>query len=173
MIRHTTPAVDKGICYGQTDLLLTADFQEEASDVLENLPTKPDVIYSSPLHRCRILAEFLSRASGVPVEVDKRLMELHFGNWEMKRWDDIDSTDLTQWMSNYERARCPGGESYHDLMARVEDFIVSLQATTHKTSWVVTHGGVLRAVNVLVNKISLKQSMDLRIPYGNILRLKL
>ena len=50
LIRHTTPDVAKGICYGQTDLALTATFPEEAEHVLKQLPPDLDVVYSSPLH---------------------------------------------------------------------------------------------------------------------------
>jgi alpha-ribazole phosphatase len=39
LIRHTTPAVAKGICYGQTDLDITESFVEEAEAIRGHLPS--------------------------------------------------------------------------------------------------------------------------------------
>ena len=38
IIRHTTPDIAKGICYGQTNLELTDDFQAESDAILSKLP---------------------------------------------------------------------------------------------------------------------------------------
>ena len=55
----TTPAVDKGICYGQTDLDVTESFFEEAEMILRALPPGIVAVYSSPLQRCTRLARHL------------------------------------------------------------------------------------------------------------------
>ena len=53
LIRHTTPLVEQGICYGQTDLDIAHNFQEEVEDIKVALQHfNPDKVYTSPLMRC-------------------------------------------------------------------------------------------------------------------------
>lgn len=39
LIRHTTPAIAKGICYGQTDLDVTANFLQRCKGLLKTVLT--------------------------------------------------------------------------------------------------------------------------------------
>src|SRR5580692_7160561 len=59
LIRHTTPAIGKGICYGQSDLDITSSFREEADLIRQHIPDYIRFIHSSPLRRCALLAEYL------------------------------------------------------------------------------------------------------------------
>ena len=59
LIRHTTPAVAKGVCYGQTDLDITETFLEEAEVIRQVLPAGIAAVHSSPLQRCARLARHL------------------------------------------------------------------------------------------------------------------
>ena len=52
IIRHTTPDIAKGICYGQTDLALASSFYEERELLTSKLLDSYDAIYTSPLQRC-------------------------------------------------------------------------------------------------------------------------
>jgi hypothetical protein len=99
LIRHTTPKVDKGICYGQSDISCTDSFMEEAARIIKNLPERFDAVYSSPLIRCSCLAENLAKPDSILI--DSRLMEVNFGLWEMKKWDDIDKSLLDVWMKDF------------------------------------------------------------------------
>ena len=56
LIRHTAPDIEKGICYGQTDLELAHTFSVEAREVLKQLPNQFDAVYTSPLKRYKQLA---------------------------------------------------------------------------------------------------------------------
>ena len=62
LIRHTQPAIAKGICYGSTDLDVASTFLEEAAAVKAVLPaiTTQTKILSSPLQRCHKLAQFIA-----------------------------------------------------------------------------------------------------------------
>ena len=87
LVRHTTPAVEKGICYGQTDLDVTESFITEANIIKEVLPLNIKHVYSSPLQRCSKLAAHLFPDTIIQLRND--LMEINCGLWEMQRWDDI------------------------------------------------------------------------------------
>ena len=84
LIRHTSVDVPPGVCYGQTDVPLKPTFEAEAAVTAENLKAYLpfDHVYTSPLTRCVRLATYC----GYPdAERDKRIMEINFGDWEMKR----------------------------------------------------------------------------------------
>lgn len=117
LIRHTTPAVAKGICYGQTDLDITESFKEEAAIIRRHLPERVVAVHSSPLQRCHRLASHLFPAH--PIVLHHELMEIHCGQWEMKGWDELPKEEVDPWMKDFVQIRIPGGESYLDLHQRV------------------------------------------------------
>ncbi len=117
LIRHTTPAVAKGLCYGQTDLDITESFEAESTIIRQHLPDSIGLVYSSPLRRCVILANRLF--PGLPLRTNDALMEIHCGEWEMRAWDDLPPEEVDPWMKDFVHVRIPGGESYIDLHQRV------------------------------------------------------
>lgn len=138
-LRHTTPDVAKGVCYGMTDLGLVAGFQEEFSAALIDLPEVRQIV-SSPLKRCRQLADFVATQFGLQVSVLDGLREMDFGCWEMVPWDDIARSELDEWAADFMDARPHGGESVQQLKDRVAETLHSL-----RDCLVVTHSGVIRA----------------------------
>ncbi len=145
LIRHTTPAVAKGICYGQTDLDVTESFHEEAQLIRESLPAGIAAIYSSPLQRCALLASALF--PGKAVTILPELMELHCGSWEMQPWDALPKHEIDPWMADFVNIRVPGGESYldlHDRVTRTWTAIAASESAGPKA--IVAHGGVLRSI---------------------------
>jgi alpha-ribazole phosphatase len=163
-IRHTTPLVEKGRCYGHADVPLAHTFEQEFEELLERLPAQIDLVFTSPLTRCRVLASRISDTFAV----DDRLIELNFGEWEMSYWDNIDPVALNKWMSNFCTESCPGGESYTDLIARVRLFVEDLRLIKHDSIVVVTHGGVIRALNTIFHEVSPADSMNIAVPYGSL-----
>ncbi|HEY6899774.1 MAG TPA: alpha-ribazole phosphatase family protein [Puia sp.] len=147
LIRHTTPAVDKGICYGQTDLGITPTFDAEA-EVIRGVLPEPGVIgsvYSSPLQRCTLLARHLFPTTGLSLRPS--LMELHCGEWEMRHWDDLPREEIDPWMADFVNIRVPGGESYVDLHDRVTRCWMEITSgAAERSAAVVAHGGVIRSI---------------------------
>ena len=61
----------------------------------------------------------------VRVLQDERLREVHFGDWEMMRWPEIEAAhpeDYWDYMNTWRSAAPPGGESWHQLCARVGEW---------------------------------------------------
>ena len=165
IIRHTTPDIAKGICYGQTNLELTDDFQTESDAILSKLPkNKTPIVYSSPLKRCTQLAARIASS----YSTDKRLLELNFGTWELKNWNDIPKNEMTPWMENFVHEKVPMGESYTELATRVAHFFEEISNTNHEQIIIVTHGGVQRALLAQLTNTPLKKSFDIKIAYGQI-----
>lgn len=137
LIRHPKPTVEPGICYGQLDILAKiemADFARLRAELPPGLP-----VWSSPLLRCRHLAEQLHPQ---PV-IDARLAELNFGDWEGLPWDDIPRYELDAWAADVVGYVPPGGESPRALQRRALDFVMSL---TVPEAVIVTHAGVIRCL---------------------------
>jgi broad specificity phosphatase PhoE len=88
-------------------------------------------IVSSHLVRARETAAILRAAIPDPpeVEVDPRLAEMDYGEWEGLTYDQIDegdAVDRTRWVEDPATVPCPGGESGSDVAARAEAFLVDL-----------------------------------------------
>ena len=113
LIRHTTPKVEKGICYGQADLDITETFSEEVEAIKPHLPSDEIKVYSSPLQRCKKLADALF--DGLAIDVHDDLMELNCGQWELLPWNDIPKEEIQPWMDDFVNVAVPKGESYVDL----------------------------------------------------------
>jgi len=170
LIRHTTPAIEKGVCYGQSDIALKNTFLQEASLVLGNLPKNITKVYSSPLKRCTHLAKLIDDN----YSTDARLMEINFGLWELKKWDDIPWEESKLWMEDFVNVSVPNGESYIALQERVIDFYKEI-IKNHESSKViaiVTHAGVIRALLSYLRNIDLKDSFEIKVIYGQVFRVE-
>jgi alpha-ribazole phosphatase len=162
LIRHTTPEIEKGICYGQSDIPLAKSFEDEWKVIKRKLPSRIDRIFTSSLSRYHELSSRLSTHFQIPSEKDDRLLEMNFGEWEMKRWDELDQNNLTIWMNDYLRKACPMGESYDDVKLRLKRFIFE-KLQDDPSYLIVTHGGIIKGFHGLVTNT---HGMDFGIGYG-------
>lgn len=114
------------------------------ADCIDRLPEGAPVI-SSPLRRCSELATHIAASIGsADVEHDSRLMEMYFGDWEMRSWDDIAQAEVDAWARDVVHARPGGGESVFDVAHRVHAFHADLQGRRHDAAIVVCHAGTMR-----------------------------
>jgi alpha-ribazole phosphatase len=170
LIRHTTPLVAKGTCYGQTDLDVTETFEQEAKDVRMRLPEKLERIYSSPLQRCHKLANHVYPVT--EKNFDDHLKEIHCGDWEMKLWDDIPAEALNPWMNDFVNQPFPGGENYIQLFDRTVKCFERI-AKENLPAAIFTHGGVIRSILSHITSTPLKDSFGaFEIPYGCVVKIE-
>jgi len=171
LVRHTTPAVEKGICYGQTDLDVTETFQSEADIIKQVLPDDILHVYSSPLQRCTKLAAHLFPHHSIQLHND--LMEINCGIWEMQRWNDIPKEHIDPWMSDFVNIRTPQGENYIDLFERVCTRFNNI-AVKPLPAVIVAHGGVIRSILSHVTNTALQDSFNVfNLHYGCVVKLAL
>lgn len=169
LIRHTTPLVDKGICYGQADLDVTETFIEEATIIKKYLPNNIAKVYSSPLQRCKKLADYLF--TDTDLILANELKEISCGKWELQKWDDIPTAEIQPWMDNFVHVQIPEGESYLQLYKRVMDYFHTVATHTEPIA-IVAHGGVLRSILAGITQTDLKDSFDaFSIKYGCVIKL--
>ena len=169
LIRHTTPDIVKGTCYGQIDIGTTNTFAWEAECIKKHLPPHIQQVYSSPLRRCRQLAEHLFPHR--QIRFDDRLKEINCGHWEGQLWDEIDRAHLHHWMSDHLNRCMPGGESYRQLYLRVCHFFERLHL--RQPVAIVSHGGVIRSLLAHINNIALHDSFGaFAIRYGCVIKIE-
>lgn len=164
LVRHPPPAVAAGLCYGQTDLSL-ADVatwaQRLTAEIDRSLPC-----FTSPLQRCCLLAEALHPA---PV-ADPRLMEMHFGAWEMQPWDALPRNALDAWAADPMGFAPPGGESVADMRARLLAF---LRERNEGALLLITHGGIMKLLWGLAHGEPPEVWQGRRFAYGEMVTLDL
>lgn len=112
--RHgRTEANASGLLLGRADPSLDSEGRAQAEAMAAALPT-PAVVISSPLDRCRQTAA----AFGAEVEIDDRLVELDYGDFDLRPLRDIPPEVWRQWRED-PGFRPPGGETLEELAGRV------------------------------------------------------
>lgn len=157
LIRHTTPKVSKNTIYGWSEVeSLQEKFLQEATAIKAKLPANINQIFSSDSLRCKQLANHLFPEK--EIIFSSQLRELHFGDWEMKTWNNVNQTHLQKWMDNFVSEVVPNGESYEQLYKRVVCWFktISLENSTA----IVCHAGVIRSLLCYFNQTSLQESFN-------------
>lgn len=172
LIRHTSVDVPVGTCYGQTDVPLKDSFEEEAALAKAELESygPVDHAYTSPLSRCTRLAAFCGYADA---ERDTRILEINFGEWEMKLFDDISDPHLQEWYADHIHTPVTGGESFMMQYQRVSAFLDELRRKPWKRVAVFAHGGVLVSALIYAGHVTPQEAFAALPPYGGVICIEL
>jgi alpha-ribazole phosphatase len=173
LVRHTRPAVERGTCYGWTDVPLADSFEQEAELIRSFLPNlaSGNQLWCSPLSRCTRLASFAYVDLLPTYQPDLR--EMHFGEWENRHWNTIPEEDSKHWMDHFVEVATPSGESYVQLQERVWRCLEPVfKEDHHKPLVVISHGGVMRCLLATLMGVPLVASFEqFKLDYGAVVRL--
>ncbi|MFV7235826.1 MULTISPECIES: alpha-ribazole phosphatase [Flavobacterium] len=174
LVRHTDTVCEKGVCYGQSDVGILKPYDVIFEVIQKQLP-EDAILYSSPLQRCVLLANYIKENSVITsINEDSRLLEMNFGDWEMKNWDVIPPNDFTPWMNDFVNVRVPNGESFTDLHDRVFDFMENeLLKNSSKPVIIVAHAGVIRSVLCRITNLPLKDAFQNKVDFGAVIKIEL
>lgn len=171
LIRHTSVDVNPGICYGQSDVPLKSTFPQEAEITRSQLKgIKFDKVYCSPLSRAVRLAEYCGYGDA---QIEKRVMEINFGDWELKPFDSITDKRLDEWFKDYIHVPATNGESFLQQYTRVAEFLDELKKMPYEKVAVFAHGGVLISAQIYAGKITIEQAFSTLTPYGGIIKIEI
>lgn len=182
LIRHPVPLLPPTVCYGATDIAVAP---QELQRVLGALSTPPIAsqaklsqlplglpLYSSPLQRCRCLAEPLAAAlSASALTFDERLVEMNFGDWEQQSWDQIARSEIDAWTADLVTYRPGAGETVLEMAHRVHAFHTQILAA-RQDAIVICHAGTIRMLlacqrHTSVHDIALHAaSTTMKLAYG-------
>ena len=84
-------------------------------------------VLSSPLQRARATADAIAAALGLAVEEEPRLVEMDYGEWDVRSFSEFPAEDLARWRTDASFAP-PGGESLLAVGARVASLCEELTA---------------------------------------------
>lgn len=169
VVRHTRVAVNKGICYGQTDVDLTDTFEEELAVLKNQLPNDFDQVFSSPLSRCKKLAKVFSSE----IIFDDRLKEMNFGDWELKAWNDIPKDEIQPWYDEFVYTKTPNGENFEMLFLRLKSFLDELRTKDYQKVLIVTHAGIIRAIWTYLLETPLQNAFKIPVGFEEVLHFHL
>lgn len=168
LVRHTSVDVTQGVCYGQSDVPLKESFEQEAERVRAEIANERyDAVFTSPLSRCVRLAEYCGYGLAIK---DARLMEMNFGRWEMKHWDEIDDPGLEKWYGDWFHVAATGGESSQQQQMRLKEFYDELATRRYRNALIFTHGGIMMHTLLLTGAATMENVFSLQPPYGGTLR---
>lgn len=117
-----------------------------------------DIIVSSTLQRCAAFARELALARGLPLRLDVRLAEYHFGRWQGVPIEEIAEEQgdaLGRFWADPVAHPPPGAETFDAFRDRLSAALddVAAEAVDQRVL-VITHGGAIRLLRCLVEKRS-------------------
>lgn len=168
LLRHG--ALEGGVKYrGTVDDALTADGRVAMDGIWRQLAGDVERIIASPLRRCAEPARAWAEQAGIPLAIEPRLAEMHYGAWEGLTADEIRARFpgmLEQWRADPEGMRIPGAESVAELRARVTAFWDELCAEGEGGRLLlVAHSGSLRMLIAEVLGAPIAATRRLAMPY--------
>jgi len=138
--------------YGSHDVALSERGRDEARVAARRVPRdeahRPRAVISSGLARAVFGAERIAERCGIPHATEPDLREIDRGEWvgcEPESLPSAEAALLRAWFQRPGRTRAPGGESLHDLDARVAPVLDALaKAHADASVCVVAHLWVIR-----------------------------
>jgi broad specificity phosphatase PhoE len=147
LLRHAESEWNRiGRWQGTEDPPLSDRGRRDAAEVASVLGPF-SAIWASPLSRAHETATIIgSTLDRAPIQIDARLVEVHFADWQGLNVDEIDA----RWPGfRTSGRRPPGAESDGEVSTRAMaalSAIVVPSAPTDDPILVVTHGGLIRTV---------------------------
>lgn len=174
LLRHGE--TDGGARYrGTTDDPLTAAGWEQMWAAV-NDNARWEGIITSPLRRCAEFARALARQRSIPLTLDERLAEMHFGAWEGRTAAELMSADpdaLARFWDDPATHAPPGAEPLARFATRVlvawNDIV---RDHPGRRVLLVTHGGVIRVILSHVLRRPVERLLELDVGHAALYRLR-
>lgn len=127
-------------------------------------------LISSPQPRARITAGYIGEALGLPIELEPRIRELATGGFEGRFRDEI-IAGLPEALRPEWAFHGPGGESYEDLVQRLQSWVDDLPPEPERKVIAVCHGLSGRVLRGRFLALPREGLIDLEAPQDAIHRL--
>lgn len=174
LVRHgQTIWNSTGKYQGRTDVPLSDKGLAQAEKTVEWFKNiHLDGVITSPLQRAARTAQGIAETHGLPLEKDDRLMELSFGDWEGKTYQEIEAIWPGMIEVMYHDAgslKLPHGESFEECQERCMKTIQGLvDRGDNRTYAIVCHGAALRTIICGLIRIPLARSWNLALSNASI-----
>jgi len=169
LVRHSAPDIKPGIIYAASNVPVHEAEFKRVIPLLDAALPENALIVTSPLSRCRRLADFLSMGGKGErtVILDPRFIERDLGRWTGKRWEDIPRAEALEFQNDFldhwpppmmtdngpvlrglnVHPRLGAGESVRAMQMRViEGFEAAWDIAEGRNLVIVSHAGPIAAM---------------------------
>lgn len=172
LLRHGSTTHEGCYC-GSLDTALSLRGWQQMHDATAGLEW--DRIVTSPLQRCATFATDLANRLSIPLSYDDRLREMHFGDWEGRRTEELlleDRDAVRGFWADPLAHPPPNAESLGALQIRVLALWQQLvrEAGPERTL-LVTHGGPIRILLAHAHKLPLSSLHEIDVPLAGLFSL--
>ncbi|TZE80810.1 histidine phosphatase family protein [Calorimonas adulescens] len=123
-------------------------------------------IFASDLMRARSTAKIISDTLKIPFVTDKRLREMHFGEWQglsLEQIDNLYHEKLLLWQDKPAEVSFNGGENLYDVKRRALEFIQEIYLKNKDDNIIiVTHGTFIKVLILSLLNIDLNVYKNLK-----------
>lgn len=161
LIRHTAVENPDNLCYGFAEIPLRKDFKDDFKSI--QIDSDFDLIISSPSQRCQLLANYFQ----LNYQVDARIKEMNFGDWELQKWTEIPEEEINPWYDDFINIKAKNGENLLEMQTRVLEFwneIISKKDVNKIL--IISHAGVIRLILRSILQFPLQNMFNINIDYG-------
>lgn len=163
---------------GRKESRLTPRGQRQAAavaglvaDFVARDPPAPWRLVSSPLGRARETAAAIAQRLGVQVEIDERLAEIAFGEWEGRLRDEVAPKHPELFASRDWLVSPPGGESFEEVWARAAGWLGDQPPEPERRVIAVSHGVTGRLIRGAYAGLSRHETLMQEVPQDAVYRL--
>lgn len=175
IIRHGEPIGGRRYRGHRDDPLSDKGWQQMNAAIGEHRPW--DIIFSSTLSRCAAFARHLADKHELPLQLDERLKEIHWGTWEGKTPGELNAEDpdtLRRYWSDPYQHLPEGAERIDHFQQRIlsawNDII---EQYAHQHILIVGHAGVTRAVLAHVLNMPVENIFNIHVSNAAISRIEI
>jgi ribonuclease H / adenosylcobalamin/alpha-ribazole phosphatase len=149
LARHGTHAEVGRVLSGRSEIALDDRGWCEAAALAEMVGGMAVAsLHSSPRHRTRQTAAPVSARLRLPLAIAPALDEIDFGTFAGRAFAELDGDrDWQAWNGDRARARCPGGETMAEAVARAAAYLTGQPADAYPLL-AITHCDIIRGLAV-------------------------
>jgi len=167
LVRHGQTESSRRMAYsGRADIALTEHGRGQARVAAEQLAGSGiDAVVSSPLIRARETAQAIADATGAPLEVDERLTEVDYGDFEGLDREGASARfgrAFDDWRADPFGSPVPGMEPLGGALARASAATADA-LHQYETAVIVGHQGILRIVLIALGELAPEDYFTLRL----------
>lgn len=161
---------EQGILQGSLDSPLTKEGVQKAIDLSKRISIyNIQAIVTSDLKRAKDTSFYIKSGSDIPIFYFKELREMSFGDWDGMKITEIQEkyqNDFRKFETDPINFDNKSGETYINLLSRVEKALETIKNLNYDNVLIVTHGITVKALQILIEKKDISQIVKLPVIKG-------
>lgn len=151
---------------GHSNTELTAEGIKQAELLAAHCPLeKVSAVYSSDLNRAKTTAEILAKKFNLPVQLEKNLREINFGDLEGKtlaEFEKHDPQNFYNFFNKPDELKINNAETFFELQARAFSAVKKIIAAhPDENIIIVAHGAINRTILCSILEIPIRKMWSL------------